>query len=109
VRGGPYAVCFTQEAEDDLNRLTDFLLDRAQDLETLNQVEASVHTLRQTVQWQLASAPWSCRKAGPGDRTTRRELLVPAGASGYVALFEIESATRVLVLAVRHQLEQDYH
>jgi len=46
VRGGPYAVCFTQEAEDDLNRLTDFLLDRAQDLETLNQVEASVHTLR---------------------------------------------------------------
>ena len=106
---GPYQVWLTQEAEDDLNRLTNFLLDRAQDLEELNRVEASIQTLRKAIETQLASNPWSFRKAGRGDRSTRRELVVPAGSTGYVALFEIESATRVLVLAIRHQLEQDYH
>ena len=38
-----------------------------------------------------------------------RELLIPFGASGYVALYRILNASRVLVLAVRHQLEDDYH
>lgn len=32
-----------------------------------------------------------------------------AGSAGYLALYEIESRTCVQVLAVRHQLEQDYH
>ena len=32
-----------------------------------------------------------------------------AGSTGYLALYEIESRTCVQVLAVRHQLEQDYH
>jgi hypothetical protein len=36
-------------------------------------------------------------------------LIVPFGHSGYVALFEIEDATNVVVVAVRHQLEDDYH
>jgi len=105
----PYRVWFTPEAEEDLTRLTDFLLDRAHDLEALNQVEASIQTLRKAIETQLSSNPWSFRKAGQGDRPTRRELVVPAGATGYVALFEIESANRVLILAIRHQLEQDYH
>jgi hypothetical protein len=30
-------------------------------------------------------------------------------SSGYVALFEIEDAATVTILAVRHQLEDDYH
>ena len=38
-----------------------------------------------------------------------RELLIPFGRSGYVLLFEIEDAATVTVLAVRHQLEDDYH
>lgn len=37
-----------------------------------------------------------------------RELLIPFGASGYVALFEIVNAEVVHVLAIRHQLEDDY-
>ena len=106
---GSYEVRFTRAAEEDLIRLTDFLLDRAQDLEALNQVNASIQTLRKAIEWQLSSTPWSFRKAGQGDRSTRREFVVPAGASGYIALFEIESPTLVLVLAIRHQLEQDYH
>ncbi|GAP37931.1 death on curing protein, Doc toxin [Piscinibacter sakaiensis] len=38
-----------------------------------------------------------------------RELLIPCGSSGYVALFEIEDSATVTILAVRHQLEDDYH
>jgi plasmid stabilization system protein ParE len=96
-------------AEDDLVRLADFLLNRAQDLDALAQVDASIRTLRNVIETHLSAIPWSFRKAGRGSRTTRRELVVPAGASGYVALYEIESTSRVLVLAVRQQLEQDYH
>ena len=38
-----------------------------------------------------------------------RDLVIPFGHSGYVALFEIEDAATVTILAVRHQLEDDYH
>ena len=107
--GESYDVQFTPAAEDDLVRLADFLLSRARDLDELSQVDASMRVLRQAIEQQLSAVPWSFRKAGEGSRTTRRELVVPAGASGYVALYEIESVNRVQVLAVRHQREQDYH
>lgn len=55
----------------------------------------------------LESSPFSCRKAGQSPFL--RELIISFGRSGYVALFEIQSSTDVLVLAVRHQLEDDYH
>ena len=38
-----------------------------------------------------------------------RELIIPFGASGYVALFEIDNRDCVTFLAVRHQREEDYH
>jgi len=38
-----------------------------------------------------------------------RELIIPFGASGYVALFEIAEDQTVTILAVRHQRESDYH
>jgi hypothetical protein len=38
-----------------------------------------------------------------------RELIISFGRSGYVALFEIEGADEVVINAVRHQLEDDYH
>ncbi len=47
------------------------------------------------------------RKAGKSPFL--RELVIPFGHSGYVALFEIEDAATVTILAVRHQLEDDYH
>ena len=47
------------------------------------------------------------RKALP-DRPFMRELIIPIGTSGYVALVEIESNTTVTILAVRHQREEDY-
>jgi plasmid stabilization system protein ParE len=38
-----------------------------------------------------------------------RELVISFGASGYIALFEIEDDSTVTVTAVRHQREDDYH
>jgi hypothetical protein len=38
-----------------------------------------------------------------------RELVIPFGRSGYAALFEIEAASQVVVVAVCHRLEDDYH
>ncbi len=55
----------------------------------------------------LKTSPFTCRKAGQSPFL--RELIVPFGRSGYVALFEIEDDANVAVLAVRHQLEDDYH
>ncbi|MDX9768663.1 MAG: type II toxin-antitoxin system RelE/ParE family toxin, partial [Ectothiorhodospiraceae bacterium] len=37
-----------------------------------------------------------------------RELLISFGATGYVMLFEIDDASTVTILAVRHQREDDY-
>jgi plasmid stabilization system protein ParE len=51
----------------------------------------------------LAAHPSSTARQSP----FLRELLIPHG--GYVALFEIEDASTVTILAVRHQLEDDYH
>jgi len=56
----------------------------------------------------LEASPFSCRKAAP-DNTFLRELIIAFGASGYVALFEIDDGKTVTVLAVRHQREDDYH
>jgi hypothetical protein len=38
-----------------------------------------------------------------------RELIISFGGSGYVALFEIQDSKQVIIGAVRHQYESDYH
>ena len=65
----------------------------------LDAIKAGFETLRHS--------PFSCRKAGHSPFL--RELIIPFGRSGYLALFEIESATDVVVVAVRHQREEDYY
>ena len=57
----------------------------------------------------LAYSPFSCRKALLCDNPLIREIVIPFGRAGYVALFEIENAQTVTVGAVRHPLEEDYH
>ncbi|MFT4193426.1 type II toxin-antitoxin system RelE/ParE family toxin [Ottowia sp.] len=102
-----FSVRFSAEAEEDLDRLLDFLLDRARTLEDLELAQAAIDAVRVAAQKQLAVTPYSFRKAGKSP--TRRELIIPFGATGYVALHEIDSPTSVIVLAVRHQREEDYH
>ena len=96
-----YQVRFTARAEEDLVRLYEFLLDRDVDA-----AELALHAVHAAVE-VLRFSPFSCRKAA-ADRSFLRELIVPFGASGYVALFEIEPGNVVTVLAVRHQREEDY-
>ncbi len=103
-----YRVKFEASAEADMLRLFDFLLDRAETLADLDKAQLDLDELRAAVLRKLADSPWAYRKAAPGRRTTRRELIVPTRTHGYVVLFEI-GADVVIILAIRHQLEQDYH
>jgi hypothetical protein len=64
-------------------------------------------SIRATAQHRLAITPFSFRKAA--QNPARRELIIPFGGTGYVALHEIVSDSEVLALAVRHQREEDYH
>jgi plasmid stabilization system protein ParE len=57
----------------------------------------------------LARAPFLFRKAARSRNALRRELVIPFGVSGYVMKYEIASPQLVVVLAVRHQHEADYH
>lgn len=104
-----FSVRFAPEAEDDLLRLFDLLLEQARTTQELDRAQAVVEALGTSLSHQLALNPFAFRKAGDGRRSTRRELIMPAGATGYVALYEIEGPDSVVVLAVRHQREDDYH
>ncbi len=95
-------VRFTPEAEDDLLRLYDFLLDK-----DLRSAERALDAIRGAVEL-LRFSPFSCRKA-LADNPFLRELLIPFGSAGYVALFEIDATSTVTILAVRQQREEDYY
>ncbi len=97
-----YSVRFTDEANNDLVRLYDFLLEK-----DLHAADRALKAIRNAV-GLLRFSPYSCRKADPG-HPRLRELLVPFGSAGYVLLFEIEPPRTVTVLAARHQREDDYH
>jgi plasmid stabilization system protein ParE len=103
-----FKVRLTRDAEADLDRLFDFLVERelARDGDDLDLPEQAMTALRAGVA-TLKSSPFTCRKAGNGPFL--RELIIPCGRSGYVALFEIEDESTIAVVAVRHQLESDYH
>jgi plasmid stabilization system protein ParE len=99
-----YVVEFTQGAEDDLMRLYDFLLDRA---ETLEELDVADEAIRQAALSHLSTTPYSYRKVGA--RSTLRELIIPFGTTGYILRFDIRSPGLVLVLGARPQREEDFH
>lgn len=96
-----YRVRFTPEAEADLLRLYDFLLEK-----DVGAAEPALAAIRRGMEL-LEFSPFSCRKAASRDPFLR-ELIIPFGSAGYVALFDVDSDKTVSVLAVRHQLEEDY-
>jgi plasmid stabilization system protein ParE len=103
-----FKVRLTRDAEADLDRLFDFLLERelSRDGGDHTLPTQAIAAMRSGIA-TLKTSPFTCRKAGQSPFL--RELIVPFGRSGYVALFEIADETNVAVLAVRHQLEDDYH
>lgn len=102
-----YGIRFTRRAVDDLERLYDFILERelarSGDLEL---AERALEAIENGIA-ALSFSPFTCRKAGADPFV--RELVIPFGGSGYVALFEIESSNSIVIAAVRHQREDDYH
>jgi len=103
-----YRVVFSQAADEDLEQLFDFALQRELDSETgdLTIPEKAVQAIKNGVAF-LASSPFACRKVGSSSFI--RELVIPFGHSGYVALFEIVDNNTVIIGAIRHQREDDYH
>ena len=99
-----YSVRFTQHAEADLVRLYQFVLSR--DESDWQLAERALEAIRNTIR-SLEISPFSYRKAS-ADNPFLRELIIPFGSSGYVALFEIDDSETVTILAVRHQREDDY-
>jgi plasmid stabilization system protein ParE len=97
-----YRVRYTGEARADLIRLYQFLLE--QDPAAARR---ALETIRKGAD-MLASFAFTCRKVDSGNPYLR-ELVVPFGSTGYVALFEIEGEETVTILAIRHQREDDYH
>ena len=103
-----FQVQFTRAAQEELERLFDFIIERelastTGDLEIADRALEAIRTGIQTIQ----TSPFTCRKAG--NSPFLRELVIPFGSSGYVALFGIASVREVVISAVRHHLEDDYY
>jgi len=103
-----YTVEFSAAAVEDLEQLFDFALQRELDSETgdLDIPERAVKAVKESMAF-LESSPFACRKAGSSSFI--RELIIPFGSTGYVALFEIVNSNTVIIGAIRHQREDDYH
>ena len=102
-----FAVRLTREAEQDLLRLYEFVLERelerGGDLELAQRAFDAIKDGPVT----LVRSPFTCRKAA--DSSFLRELVIPFGHTGYVALFEIVDSQSIVVAALRHQREDDFH
>jgi plasmid stabilization system protein ParE len=101
-----FAIRYSASAREDLKRLYAYLLERSTTIQELDLAERAIDTIEAAIE-SLRYSPFVYRKAGHSPFL--RELLIPFGHSGYVALFEIDDAASVTILALRHQLEDDYH
>ena len=104
---GEFEVRYTESANDDLLRLFDFLLMRASTVEDFDSAQMAIEEIRGAVEKNLSRSPFIFRKVAQSPFL--RELIIPFRGAGFVAMFEIEGHNTVNVLAVRHQLEEDYH
>jgi len=82
-----YEIRYSDAAREDLFRLFDFLLERAQTAEDFDSAQLAVDAIRDTVERSLSRISFVYRKAG--DSPFLRELLIPYRGAGYVALYEI--------------------
>ncbi|MGI8394779.1 type II toxin-antitoxin system RelE/ParE family toxin [Agrobacterium deltaense] len=96
-----FSLRYTIAARADIIRLYDFLLER--DFLT---AEKAVDRIIATIE-RLSEFPFAARKT-PGGNAILRELLIPFGSPGYIALIQIEDAKTVSILAIRPQHEDDY-
>ena len=97
-----FRVRICKAAQNDLERLLDFLaaVDYPAALRARAAIKRSYGLLSET--------PFACRKADENSPFLR-ELVIPSGGAGHVALYEINDQQTVTILAVRHQREDDYY
>ena len=97
-----FNVRYTKGAREDIKQLYQFLPD--QDINAAKHALSGIGKITEFLQ----DFPFSCRKADE-QNPFLREVIIPFGSSGYVALFEIENNNTVTILVARHQREDDYH
>ena len=97
-----FEVRISNAAQEDLLRLLNFLapVDYSTALSARSAIERGYGFLE--------DMPFACRKSDDANAFLR-ELVIPFGGAGYVALFDITDAATITILAVRHQREDDYH
>jgi plasmid stabilization system protein ParE len=99
-----YKLQIHDDAQEDLERLHSFLAEIDHDL-----ADRAIHEIAQAYEF-LKRMPHSCRKTQlQGSPKHFREMIVNFGKSGYLILFEITAEDDVVVMAVKHQRESDYH
>jgi plasmid stabilization system protein ParE len=102
-----YRVRFSPEAEADLLRCFEFVLERELLSPTGDPRRALVaQAAIQDGLRLLERHPHTCRRH-KGPYPQLRELVIQHGSSGYVALFEIVNPAEVYVARIRHQREDD--
>jgi hypothetical protein len=101
-----FTVHLTREAREDLQRLEEFLVEMALEHADLELPGRAVEAIRNEMRI-LETNPYTCRMAH--SNPLERELIIPFGGSGDVALYEIISDDEVAVSALRHRREDDYH
>jgi hypothetical protein len=86
--------------------LEDFLVEMALQRGDLDLPGRAVDTIRNEMRI-LERNPFTCRMAD--GNCYERELVIPFGGPGYVALLEVVSDDEVVVTALRHQRDNDYN
>ena len=103
-----YSVQFSAAADQDLERFFDFIRQRELESATgdLDIPARALQAIKEGIGF-LRSSPFACRKVGASPFV--RELVITFGSTGFVALYEIVDDSTVIIGAIRHQLEDDYH
>lgn len=102
-----FIVRSTAQAEEDLHRLFDALRERATTADDFDRALLAARAVRSAIEGLSDAAPRG-RKAGNGRDPFLRDFVIPFGRTGYLALFELVGDA-VVVAAIRHQFEDDYH
>ena len=103
-----FQVEFSLAAQADLERLFDFVRQRELNSASgdLDIPERALSAIKDGIAF-LKTSPFACRKVGVSPFV--REIIIMFGGTGYVALYEIVNDRTVIIGAVRHQREDDYH
>ncbi len=96
-----YHIYWTRSALEDLKRLYLFLVKQ-----DINSAKLALDKIKHSTAI-LSEFPFISRPVNSD--STLRELLIPFGSNGYLLLFRINNKTKITVLAVRHQKEEDYY